>query len=243
MPLPLIGLTAIRYEDKDGHSRIGIGEAYIQAIAQAGGAPILIPLGLPNPTLDEIVSRLDGILFTGGGDIEPHVYGAQREDPRAGSIDADRDRVEFTLFDGVIQKGLPFLGICRGLQLINVALGGSLYVDITEDMPSTLVHQNGSIHPRDYLAHTVQVDQTSRLVRILNAEQVLVNSLHHQGIRHLGNHLNAVAQAPDGLVEAFEMSDYPYGLAVQWHPECLQAHEPMRRIFRSFVEAAQKRMR
>jgi len=240
MPQPIIGLTTDRHIDSEGQARLRINEAYVESVSRAGGIPILVPLGLPEEALGQIVSRIDGILFTGGGDVEPRYYGAVSNDPLLDRVDPDRDRVELALFQQAIRLELPFLGICRGLQVINVAMGGSLYADILRDMPGALQHQNGDAHPRDYLAHQVEVDPASRLVRILNAQQVRVNSMHHQGIRRLGNRLIATAHAPDGLIEAFEMDDYPFGMAVQWHPECLQNDEAMRRLFRALVASAER---
>jgi len=243
MPIPLIGLTMSRTNDADGQPRQYIPEAYVKAVSQAGGVPVLVPSGLSEESLEAITARLDGILFTGGGDVEPRRYGAPDDDPRAVGVDPDRDRVELGLFPYMIQREMPFLGICRGIQVINVALGGSLYVDIKDDKPGALHHPNGDQHPRDFLAHTVQVSPNSRLMRILNADRVEVNSMHHQGVNRLAPRLTATAYAPDGLVEGLEMSEYPFGLAVQWHPECLQAHESMRRLFQAFVEAAGRKPR
>jgi putative glutamine amidotransferase len=197
-------------------------------------------LGLAEETLDAILRRLDGIVFTGGGDVAPERYGSQAH-PLVDDVDADRDRVEVHLLKRTLEQGLPFLGICRGLQVINVALGGTLYEDILDQRPNSLKHQYYPNWPRNYLAHSVQVEQNSRLGKMLGAPAVQVNSLHHQGIRDLAAPLQATAFAPDGVIEAFELAEHPFGMAVQWHPEWLQEHLPMQTLFRTFVRAADEK--
>lgn len=241
MALPLIGITTSRTINSYGAQALSLSEAYTRALTQAGGVPVLIPLDLPAPALHELVMRLDGLLFSGGGDMHPGRYGAPVH-PLVSSIQEDRDQLEIDLLQGVVQRGLPFLGICRGLQVINVALGGSLYEDLLEQHPGALNHDRFPEQERDYLAHPVSIELDSRLHRILNCTRVEVNSMHHQGIRDLAPGLKPVASAPDGVIEAVELPDYPFGLAVQWHPECLPAHFPMQRLFREFVAAAGDRL-
>jgi putative glutamine amidotransferase len=237
MAVPWIGITTTRRPNPAGVPLISVPQAYVQAILQAGGCPVMIPLGQPEALLDAVLPGLDGILFTGGGDIEPGFYGAEAH-PRVSEVDVDRDRVELHLFGRAVEAGLPFLGICRGLQLVNVGLGGTLYADIAEQRPGAEKHDFSPGWPRDFLAHPVQVKLESRLGRILAAPQVRVNSLHHQGVDRLAPSLVATACSPDGLVEAVELPGHPFGLAVQWHPECLTAYERMRALFRAFVGAA-----
>jgi putative glutamine amidotransferase len=242
MSLPLIGVTTYRFKNQYNAAQSAVNEAYPLALSNAGAIPLLIPLGLPNEALTMLLPRLDGMLFTGGGDVHPARYGSQLH-PLVDGVDTDRDRVEIHLLQQAVQRGLPFLGICRGLQMINVALGGSLYEDILDQRPNSMRHQYFPEMARDYLAHPIQVESSSRLAAILwqpslGVNSLAVNSLHHQGIQRLADGLKAVAHAPDGLVEAFEMINYPFGLAVQWHPEALQAHAPMRQVFREFVQSA-----
>lgn len=240
MPYPLIGITTARRPHAEVRSQIVITEAYVQAVAAAGGCPVMIPLGLSPELLENLLARLDGILFTGGGDIDPASYGAAPH-PKVGDVDLDRDGVELYLLEKAVSQELPFLGICRGLQLINVGLGGTLYADISAQRAGALRHDYYPDYPRDYLAHTVNVRTESRLTGILGNSQVEVNSLHHQGIDRLAPDLVQVASAPDGIVEAVELPDHPFGLAVQWHPEWLGAHAPMRALFEAFVNAAESR--
>lgn len=239
MTTPLIGLTTFRQVDPYGQPQLAIKEAYVRALSAAGAAPLLIPLGLPEATLDNIIAGLDGVLFTGGGDVHPEHYGGQMH-PLVDEVDLDRDRVEIYLVKQTIESGMPFLGICRGLQVINIALGGTLYEDILDQRPGALHHQYYPNWPRDYLTHEVCIETDSRLHRIVGNEKLAVNSLHHQGIRQLAPPAKPTAFAPDGIIEAIELPAHPYGLAVQWHPEWLPAHSSMQAIFQDFVAAAIK---
>jgi putative glutamine amidotransferase len=237
MTAPLIGLTTYRFLNKPGAQHNAIAEAYTQAVQNAGGIPVLIPLGLAETTLDDLLSRLDGILFTGGGDVQPERYGSHPH-PLVDGIDLDRDQLEIHLLQSAVARDLPFLGICRGLQVINVALGGTLYEDILDQRPGGLRHQYGPEYPRNYLAHAIELRSEGRLAQALVETVSRVNSLHHQGVDRLAEGLLPTAWAPDGIVEAFELPAHPFGLAVQWHPEALQEHAPMRALFRAFVKAA-----
>lgn len=237
MSPPIIGITTYRFTNQYNAPQIAINEAYPAALTNAGAIPVLIPLGLPDETLTMLLCRLDGILFSGGGDVQPERYGSQPH-PLVTGMDLDRDRLEIHLLQQTVNLKLPFLGICRGLQLINVALGGSLYEDILDQRPGALRHQHFPEMARDYLAHPIQIEQNTRIADILNQAEMGVNSLHHQGIHHLAEGLKATAFAPDGLIEAFEVIGYEFGLAVQWHPEALQAHAPMRKLFEEFVSVA-----
>jgi putative glutamine amidotransferase len=234
---PLIGVTIFRTTTQSGLPAQSVTEAYIQALLQAGAAPLLIPLGTPDAALQAILDRLDGVLFTGGGDVAPEVFGGEPH-PRVGDVDPDRDRVEIFLVQRVVEQKRPFLGICRGIQVVNVALGGTLYTDIANQHAGALRHDWYPQIPRDYLAHTVEVSANSRLATILGQTQVEVNSLHHQALQRVAPGLTPTAYAPDGILEAVELTGHPFGLGVQWHPEWLQAHAPMRALFSAFVQAA-----
>jgi len=237
MKTPLIGITTYRTDNPYGNPILALGENYVQSLSRAGALPVLVPLGLPEDQLDALMARLDGILFSGGGDMAPEIFGAEMI-PEVKSVDPDRDRVEMQLIKTAISEDLPFLGICRGLQVINVALGGTLYTHVETQHPQALKHDFYPDWPRNHLPHAVQVEPDSRLATILGTTEPGVNSLHHQGIRDLAPGMQAAAYAPDGLTEAFESPDHTFGLAVQWHPEWLQEYAPMRALFRAFVEAA-----
>jgi len=237
LPAPIIGLTTYRSLSPYGYQTLSLTEAYIQALTRAGACPVLVPLGLSESALAELADRLDGLLFTGGGDVHPERYGSGTH-PKVSHVDEDRDRVEVQLVHQAVAKELPFIGICRGLQVINVALGGSLYEDILEQHPGAQKHDYFPNYPRDYLAHPVQIKPDSLLAQALGGETALVNSLHHQGIRRLAAGLKATAFAPDGVIEAIELAGHPFGLAVQWHPEWLGEHLAMRALFTAFIRAA-----
>jgi putative glutamine amidotransferase len=237
MALPLIGITTARVLNNANIHVMSTAEAYVQAVYKAGGLPILIPLGIADADLEALLERLDGLLFTGGGDIAPERYGGHPH-PRVYDIDPDRDRIELFLVERAVKQGMPFLGICRGFQVINVALGGSLYEDILDQHPGALKHDYFPGYPRDQLVHPVTITPGSRLAEILGQTEVDVNSLHHQGVRQVPGALPLTALAPDGIPEAVELLGHPFGLAVQWHPEWLQAYAPMRRLFEAFVGAA-----
>jgi len=239
MTAPLIGVTPYRTHNRYGHPQICLSEAYISSLLQAGGLPLTLPLGMDEPDIDALFARLDGVLFSGGGDVAPERYGSQPH-PLVDNVDLDRDRVELYLFQQTLAAGKPFLGICRGLQVINIAMGGTLYEDILDQKPGSLQHSTPDDRPRYHLAHSVRVEADSQLARILGGTEVQVNSQHHQGIRSLAERLRPIAYAADGVIEAFELPSARYGLAVQWHPEWLQEHAPMQALFRSFVEACRQ---
>lgn len=237
MKKPIIGITPSRTKNKGGYYTISLMEAYITAVSNAGGIPLPLPLNDPEETVEVLLPHLDGVLFTGGGDIDPKFYNGN-DDDTLDSMDIIRDKFELALCQVASSTKKPFFGICRGIQLINVALGGTLYEDILKQMPGGQKHSFSNEQPRNYLAHKVTVNEDSCLFRILGTSNPGVNSLHHQGIRTLAPGLRPTAYAPDGLVEGIEIPGHPFALAVQWHPEWLQEHAPMRSLFKAFVDAA-----
>ncbi len=240
MNQPIIGITSSRIPQRYVRAQFGVTEAYVQAVTRARGLPLIIPLGLPEEDLLQILSHLDGLLFSGGGDMHPHAYGSQ-PNPKVRGVDEDRDRVEITLLRQARLRDMPVLGICRGLQVINVALGGTLYEDIQEQRPGAIQHQYFGLRPRDHRAHPVQVSPGSLLHELLGQVTPEVNSLHHQGIRELAAGLTTTAYAPDGLVEAFEVPGSRFTQAVQWHPEWLPEDPAMQALFAHFVAVSADR--
>jgi putative glutamine amidotransferase len=218
-------------------------QQYLRAIFSAGATPCLIPLRTPPHQLREMCAGLDGLFLTGGADIDPAHYGEPRHE-RCESGEPARDRTELLLFHEAQAASRPILGICRGLQLINVAAGGTLHQDLAALRPGSIRHDYFSTtgrYRRDLLVHSVEVAAASHLARVLGDGLLEVNSMHHQGIKDLGRGLSACAWAPDGVIEGIEGIGPSFLLAVQWHPEeLLETSEPNRRLFRAFVEACRQ---
>lgn len=240
MPRPIIGLTAYRKASAQTPPAplMALPLSYIDAVIAAGGVPLLIPMGLDEAALADVVARLDGLLLPGGGDIAGEHYGSAHAD-FIFDVDPDRDRVELFLARQAVARQMPLLAICRGHQMLNVALGGTLYEDVLQWMPGAIKHDFFGLFPRNHQAHDVIIEPGSRLSATLGRSSVCVNSLHHQGIRDLAPGLKAAAHAPDGLIEAVEVDDHPFALGVQWHPENLYLDNPgMLALFRGLVESA-----
>ena len=242
MSKPLIGLTTERWSSsptQPNNNVQGMLTTYIEALIGAGGLPILIPLSLGDDDLRAVYARLDGVLIPGGGDIDPTLYRAPRR-PKTYEIDPDRDRVELQLTRRAVEDRKPIFGICRGAQVFNVALGGTLYQDLPSERPGDIRHANPFPEfPRTHLAHSVKIEEESRLARLLGTPIVSVNSRHHQAVKEVAPGVEVSARAPDGVIEALELPAHPFALAVQWHPENLQSQPEMRALFEKFVEAAQ----
>jgi putative glutamine amidotransferase len=219
-----------------------MGQRYVRVLSAAGAVPWLIPL-LPDDkaTLRLIYECLDAVFLTGGVDVDPASYGEERHE-MCDRSDPARDQVEIQLIRWALDDHKPILGVCRGVQVINVACGGTLYQHIADQHPRAIKHDyfpTGTHFPRDYLAHSVSVDPDSRLAGLLGSPVVQVNSMHHQGVKRLAPGLRPCAFAPDGLIEGVEGRNGQYLVAVQWHPEELaETSPPMRRLFTDFIEAA-----
>lgn len=240
MPAPLIGLTTRNSTDpKYGLPLISSPKTYSEALLRAGAIPVLVPVNLPPAMNAELLGRLDGLLFTGGGDIDNKYF--QGEDhAEIYGIDLERDEHELSLVRYAATMEIPFLGICRGFQVINVALGGTLYTHIYDQLPGALQHSCFPEYPPDHPAHTIEVKPNSLLSDLFDSTHAEVNSLHHQGLKTLAPGLEVLATAPDGLVEAFCLPSHPFGLAVQWHPEWMPDAPEMQAIFHRFsAQAAQ----
>jgi putative glutamine amidotransferase len=236
MPSPLIGITLHPPHDPDRANLDALTEMIAQGVERAGGSPMFVPLGLGEATLRALYGRLDGVLFSGGGDVAPSLYGAEPH-PTMSGVDVERDRTEMALARWAAAEGKPLFGICRGMQMLNVALGGALYRDVSESTGAQR-HSFSPEFPYGHLAHEIKVEEETRLAQILGQPVLKVNSMHHQALRAVALGLRVTAYAPDGIVEAVELPEHPFGLAVQWHPECLLNAPEMMRLFESFVEAA-----
>ena len=227
---PLIGLTTYG-RSKD--NRYSLPVEYLDAVRRAGGIPVLIAPG--EPRWEPLLDRLDAVILTGGGDIDPVRYGGRSHETLYG-IDTERDALELAIARKLIDSRLPALGICRGTQILNVAQGGSLIEHIPDEVGDAIAHRTPSREP---VPHKVQIKPQSRLARIIGANEFDAASWHHQSPRQIGAGFEIVATAPDGVIEALEKPDHPWLFAVQWHPELTAASDPLQqRLFDSIVAAA-----
>lgn len=247
---PLIGISTQTLQAIDGipeglpHSVV-MNQRYYQATAMANAAPVLIPLLDDMDALRAIYERMDGILIPGGVDLDPAAFG-ETPHQKLGRIDPARDRVELQLVKWAVDDHKPVLGLCRGLQVINVALGGTLYQDLEDEYPNAIKHDYFPNYgfERDYLAHDVALASGSRLQHALVERHIPVNSMHHQGIKVLGRGLAASATAPDGLIEAAEGVGDSFLVGVQWHPEVFDSTDPnTEHLFDEFISAARGQRR
>lgn len=243
---PVIGVPAQTLQAIDGipqglpRSSV-MNHRYFTALASVGAVPWMVPL-LPDDeaTLRAIYERLDGLFLAGGVDVDPTSYRHER-DPLCGRTDPERDAVEIRLTGWAIADGKPVLGVCRGVQVINVVAGGSLHQDCGAYLPGAVKHDYYPTqgYARDLLSHEVRLAGGSRLAAIFGRESIHVNSMHHQGIRDLGTGLVPSGFAPDGLIEAVEGDGGAFLLGVQWHPEMLIDRDPgTRRLFAEFAARA-----
>lgn len=237
MTYPIIGITANKTLQGNSLVRTALNNSYIYAVLGAGGIPVIIPSGVTPDQFDKLLGAVDGVLFTGGVDINPANYGVPMH-AQVTEVDLARDKMEIAMVDWVVKHNKPFMGICRGSQMINISLGGTLYTHLYDQLPDALFHTCYPDLPRSLLAHTIQTKAGSKLRQILGDGDIWVNSLHHQGLRKIGKNLQATAHASDGLVEGIELPDHPFGIAVQWHPEELQDAEPMRNLFHALIKAS-----
>lgn len=234
---PLIGLPTLATPPGPKPPRYGINQSYVRALAAAGCAPVMIPILEDDERLRAIYERLDGIVFPGGADVAPHEYGEEPID-NLNVIEPERDRVELRLARWAFDDDLPTLGICRGQQLLNVALGGTLYQDLIHQGATTVEHSDKDGRPRNKLVHRVRLDPDSRLAQLIDETSVDVNSLHHQAVRDVAPALRVTGTADDGVIEVVESPDRRFLVAVQWHPEELDDLPWVRRLFEGFIRAA-----
>jgi putative glutamine amidotransferase len=227
---PIIGLTTY---GRNADNRYTLPAEYVDAVRRAGGVPLLLaPGGEPWELGLEI---LDALILTGGGDIEPSRYGGKGH-PANYAIDSERDASELSLAQHVLDSGLPALAICRGAQIFNVALGGTLIEHIPDEVGERVLHR---APPREPIPHRVSVQPDSRLAEITGRTDFEVASWHHQALKEIPEAFDVVAHAPDGTIEAVEVRGHPWLLAVQWHPELTAASDPLQqRLFDAIVEAA-----
>lgn len=238
MSPPRIGVSAV-VRVWDGIERSGVNSAYLRAVIAAGGVPVILSHLTGAALAARALEGVDGLLLSGGEDIHPSWYGEAPAE-QLWPPSRERDLFELALFAVARQRGLPILGVCRGIQLINVALGGTLYQDLRSQRPGAVDHFPSA--GREARSHHIRLAPDSRIARALGAEAVIVNSIHHQGIKQLAPSLRPTGWDDDGLIEAAEgREDASWLLAVQWHPEEMHAQDaaPEARLFREFVRAAE----
>lgn len=228
---PIIGVTMTQ-NDK----RYSLNGPNVQSVLDAGGIPFCIPFGVEKDA-EQLLESLDGLLLTGGVDVHPHYY---NEEPhrQLGEVSLQRDQVEIALTNAALKKKLPIFAICRGIQLLNIVLGGNLYQDIDAQFENeTILHKQ--LAQRHEASHYVEISPGSLLYKIVGSKKIAVNSLHHQAVKDVPAGLIVTAKASDGVIEAMELKDYPYCIAVQWHPEemAVADDEHSKALFNSFIEA------
>ena len=229
---PVVGVMPLWDDEKDS---LWMLPGYLDGISQAGGLPLIFPFSEDEEELKQLMSRCDGFVLTGGHDVSPDLY---HEEPLPGLVSCcrKRDVMETIVLRNAIENDQPVLGICRGIQLINVCLGGTLYQDIPSQCPSDVNHHQPA--PYDRPIHDVLVDPASPLYGCLQVSRLPVNSCHHQAVKKLADGLRPMAAAPDGLIEALYRPDSRFLWAVQWHPEfSYRSDARSRAIFGAFTDA------
>ena len=232
MTKPIIGIGSDVLQQKGERDRAFAFTTYTEALRRAGAIAVVIP---PQPeNAPAIVDGLDGILLAGGDDCDPTAYGEQRH-PSVEPMDARRQNNDIALARAARERGIPTLGICLGVQVMNVAAGGTLIQDIDSELRTDIEHAS---EPSDRHRHAVLVEKNTKLADIVGDQELDVNSSHHQAIRHIGRGLRVTALAPDGIVEGLEDPSQPFYLGVQWHPEDMVEENSAEKLFGAFVEAA-----
>lgn len=231
MKKPIIALIPLYDQNKDSYWML---PGYMKGIEQAGGIAVMLPMCQDKQTLQQLSAHFDGFLFTGGHDIDPSLYHCQNNG-FCEEFCRERDTMEPFLLKEVLALDKPVLGICRGIQMLNVVCGGTLFQDLSHEHPSDILHRMTS--PYDRIQHHVHIHQDSLLYDIIEKNEIGVNSCHHQAIKTLGNHLKIAATSEDGLIESVYMPSKKFVLAVQWHPEFSLQDPNYQKIFSAFVNA------
>jgi putative glutamine amidotransferase len=231
MNRPLIGLTT---RAKDPEGRYGLSDRYVDCVRRAGGQPVLLPPGETEMAM--LLARLEGLILTGGGDMDPSSYGGVPH-PEIYGVDRCRDRDEILATQYAVAARLPLFGICRGIQVVNVALGGTLMEHLPDHVGEAVVHR---LPEKKETNHWVKVISGSFVAKIFDQEEFLVPSCHHQAIDRLAPPFKVAALAPDGIIEALEMPDHPFFVGVQWHPE-LSELPLQQKLFEAFIHASERK--
>lgn len=232
--VPVIGITG-SYDSNTGKATLS--RYYIEAVEAAGGLPLVIPCVLSEAAVEPLLRSIDGLLLSGGVDVDPQLFGEEPQ-PTLGEICPERDRLELALTRRALQQDRPILAICRGIQVLNIAAGGTVLQDIGTAIKNPLKHDQ--LAPRWYGTHTINISPTSQLVGIWG-EKITVNSMHHQAVGTVAEGFIATAWSNDGVVEAIESRAHRFAMGVQCHPECMwQEQQRILHLFTKFVEASQR---
>ncbi|MFX3675133.1 MAG: gamma-glutamyl-gamma-aminobutyrate hydrolase family protein [Paenisporosarcina sp.] len=231
---PIIGISSNLNERV-----LSLSSDYVEAITKSGGVPIVIPNYQEEEEALKIVQLIDGLLLTGGGDIDPTLFG---EEPQSGlgSISPERDASEITLTQKMLNLNKPILGICRGSQVLNIANGGDMYQDIYTQTENKNLLQHTQHAPRSHGSHYVQVYEGTKLSEIIHLEKFKVNSFHHQAVREIPQDFQVSAISSDGMIEAIESKSHHFVMGVQWHPESMKNDSVSLAIFKAFILACMK---
>ncbi|NNK85336.1 MAG: gamma-glutamyl-gamma-aminobutyrate hydrolase family protein [Desulfobacterales bacterium] len=239
---PVIGVPGYWHESDAilGHHATAVPDSYIRALSKMNAVPLIIPVIQSRKILKQLFQMIDGLLLIGGPDLDP-VHYHQSKHPGLRTVTLARDNMEMQVSLWALEADLPIMAICRGIQVLNVAAGGTLWQDIASQLPSASKHDYHPDYPKDFLAHTVKPVPDSRLAEIIGEDDVSVNSLHHQAIDKLGQNLRTVAHSPDGIIEAVEGINASWIVGVQWHPEWLiESDQRMMNLFKTFGDACSR---
>jgi putative glutamine amidotransferase len=236
---PLIGVTASMGEERTVH----VAQDNIDAVGNSGGVPVILPNLTEMDQIKQLSDKLDGLLVTGGGDIDPTLF-SEEPHRNLGSITPERDLFETELIRFILNKDIPVLAICRGCQILNIAAGGDMYQDLYSQKDGDLLqHQQRA--PRWHGSHFVQVREDSLLHQITAEKRFKVNSYHHQAVRHMAPSFRVSATASDGVIEAFESTAHTFVIGVEWHPENMlpKGDTPSQKLFQAFIQACRAHMK
>lgn len=244
---PTIAVTTTSYSGAEYRTpQVLLGSPYIEAVQRVDATPLLITPAHGKRSIDSLLEMSDGLMLTGGEDIDPSRYG-QKPHPKLETVNHQRDEMEFAVLERALALELPVLAVCRGFQVLNVFFGGTLYQDLPSQKPGGVIHEQDA--PINERWHGATVEPDSRVAELFQATEFQINSFHHQGVDRLGDGLRAVGWAEDGLVEVVEASEYPWVIGVQWHPERGEVElpddrsHPDWRLFAAFAgEARARRM-
>ncbi|MBI4640484.1 MAG: gamma-glutamyl-gamma-aminobutyrate hydrolase family protein [Candidatus Tectomicrobia bacterium] len=238
MKRPFVGLTCGTL-NSDQRTLQFVPVTYIRAIESAGGVPLLLPLVGDKEVIREMLLRLDGLLLTGGVDLNPMIYG-EEPDVKLGVIDPERDEMELSITREALEREVPILGICRGIQTLNVAAGGTLIQDIPSQTESRLKHSQNSVS--SLITHSVFIEPGTLLHEIFGESQISVNSYHHQAVKDVAPGFQISARSPDGVIEGIERIGDQFALGVQWHPEMLyEKYSLFQKLFLRWIEELRKK--